>query len=596
VPELNSFDALDWSVVAGVLLLTTVVGAVLGRRGSMRDYFLGGRDVPWWVVSGSIVATEISAVTMVAIPWVVFRPGGDMRSLQVLVIGSILARLAIAWKLVPIYFAREVYSPYDVIGERLGEPARRTASALFVAGNILGQSARVYLMALVLEVVLHGELAALSAQSGLSSLVLSVGVVSVFAILWTWIGGVAAVAWTDFILLLVVLVTVVATLTVIAGGLDLGFERIWRVGIDSQRLRFFDFDTNPGRAYTFWAALLASSFGNVAAYGVDQMTAQRLLCCRTARDARKAIIGSSVAMVITFLVALVGVGLFAWYERHPMSLAGQELITTDDRIVPVFALEYMPAGLRGLVIAGIVAAAISTLTSALSALSQTSLSAAWLPLVRRIRAWRGIVLDAAAQERSAVRAARALVLFFGLLLGAIGIALQPVALKYGSVLDLALSLPGYTQGALLAGILLALTRAPIDGSGYVWSAPLSALWVYCCAWHGPRTDLMVPPIAVAVGVAWLFLRSWPDWRAGVPLSRVLLQASYLIGALALCVWVSRHGEFWWQPIQSDAGRWLPLAFPWYVPAGCVFAFALGHVLARSEPLATANTDPRPIRS
>jgi len=595
VPELNGFSALDWSVVAGVLALTTIVGAVLGKHANLRDYFLGGRKVPWWVVSASIIATEISAVTMVAIPWTVYRPGGDMTSLSLLVIGSILARLAIAWKLVPLYFAREVYSPYDLFGEHLGEGARRMASALFVAGSILSQSARVYLTGLVLEVVLHEELQALATATGLPSLAISIGIVALFAVAWTWIGGVAAVAWTDFLLLLVFIVSAAAMLIVISNGLDLGFERVWRVGIDGQRFHFLDFDTSPGRAYTFWAAAIASSFGNFGAYGVDQMIAQRLLCCRDARDARKAIVWSSLAMAVSFLVALVGVGLVAWYERNAMSEAGKLLVeSANDRIVPVFAMEYLPDGLRGLVIAGILAAAISTLDSALGALSQTAVSAAWMPWRRwRSRAAR-VTADPAAEERAAMRVSRAFVVLFGLLLGTLGVAMEPIARRFGSVLDLALSMPGYTRGALLAGMLLVLSRAPVDGSGFLWAAPISALWVFCCAWHGPKSDLYAPAIAFAFAAAWVLLRAWPDLRAGVSARRVGFQTFAIGSALGLCLWVGRHGQFFWQPVGSDPGRSLSLAFPWFEPAGCVMAFVLAHLLARPREQQVADVSAAPV--
>jgi Na+/proline symporter len=588
VPELNPFSALDWSVVAAVLVSTTIVGALLGKHASLRDYFLGGRKLPWWVVSASIIATEISAVTMVAIPWTVFRPGGDMTSLQLLIIGSILARCAIAWKLVPLYFQREVYSPYDVIGERLGEGARRLASAFFVVGNVLSQGARVYLTGLVFEVVLHDELQALAAASGLPTLAISIGIVSLFAVAWTWIGGISAVVWTDFVLLLVFVVSAVGMLVVISNGLDLGFERVWLVGIDSHRFRFLDFDTNPARAYTFWAAAIASSFGNFGAYGVDQMIAQRLLCCRDARDARKAILFSSLAMVVTVLVAVVGVALFAWYERHAMSDAGTLLMQSEnDRIVPIFAMEYLPEGMRGLVIAGILAAAISTLDSALGALSQTTVSAAWMPWMRwRARRSRTAV-DSIAEERSALRASRAFVLLYGLLLGALGVALQPIAHRFGSVLDLALSMPGYTRGALLAAMLLVLVRAPVDGSGFLWAAPISALWVFCCAWHGPKSDELAPAIAFVFAAAWIGLRALPDLRARVGVGRIALQTAAVSLALLLCIWVGRHGEFWWQPLASDPGRELSLAFPWFEPAGCVLAFVLAHLLSRDVPVVVA---------
>jgi len=597
VPELNRFSALDWTVVASVLVASTLVGAFLGKHTTLRDFFLGGRKLPWWVVSASIIATEISAVTMVAIPWTVYRPGGDMTSLSLLVIGSILARFAIAWKLVPLYFAREVYSPYDLFGEHLGEGARRMASALFVAGSILSQSARVYLTGLVLEVVLHAELQALASATGLPSLAISIGIVSLFAVAWTWIGGVAAVAWTDFLLLIVFIVSAVAMLVVISGGMDLGFERVWRVGIDSHRFHFLDFETNPARAYTFWAAAIASSFGNFGAYGVDQMIAQRLLCCRDGRDARKAIVWSSLAMGVSFLVALVGVGLVAWYERHPMSDAGRLLVeSASDRIVPVFAMEYLPDGLRGLVIAGILAAAISTLDSALGALSQTTVSAAWLPWHRWRARRAGITVEPAREDRTTLRVSRGLVLVFGALLGTLGVAMEPVARRFGSVLDLALSMPGYTRGALLAGMLLVLTRAPVDGSGFLWAAPVSALWVFCCAWHGPKSETYAPALAFTIAAGWVFLRAWPDLRGGERSGRVALQTFVMFAALSLCIWVGRHGEIWWQPVASDSGRWLALAFPWYEPAGCVFAFVLAHVLARTHARAGVLDRPAMSRS
>ncbi|MBL8861882.1 MAG: hypothetical protein JNK02_07700 [Planctomycetes bacterium] len=592
MPQLNGFSALDWTVVAAVLAVSTLLGAVLGRHASLRDYFLGGRKLPWWVVAGSIAATEISAVTMVAIPWTVYRPGGNFTSLALLVIGSILARVAIAWVLVPVYFQREVYSPYDLIGERLGEGARRMASALFAVGNVLSQSARVYLTGLVLEVVLHAELQSLSAAVGVPTLALSIGLVASFAVLWTWLGGVAAVAWTDFLLLFVFIASAVAMLAVISAGLDLGFERVWRVGVDSQRFTFFDFETSPARAYTFWAAAIASSFGNFGAYGVDQMVAQRLLCCRDARAARLAILASSGAMAITLLVAVVGVGLTAWYERNPMSEAGAALIAAaNDRIVPVFAMEVLPAGLRGLVVAGIVATAITTLDSALGALSQTAVSVVWAPW-RRLRVRRaGAAWDAVREDGRALRVSRRFVIVFGVLLGALGFAMQEVATRYGSVLDLALSMPGYTRGALLAAMLLVLTRATVDGSGFLWAAPASVLWVFCCAWHGPRAELVAPAAAFSLFACWTFLRAWPDLVAGISLRRVLGQTAVLGAALLFALWVGRHGEFWWQPVATESGQLLPLAFPWYEPAGCVAAFVLAHVLARPTGVSARVSEP-----
>jgi hypothetical protein len=114
----------------------------------------------------------------------------------------------------------------------------------------------------------------------------------------------------------------------------------------------------------------------------------------------------------------------------------------------------------------------------------------------------------------------------------------------------------------------------------VWAAPVSALWVYCCAWHGPRTEAIAPAAAFALFTSWTFLRAWPDARRGVGLARLAGQAGVLAATLLLAIWIGRHGELWWQPLPGEAGRELPLAFPWYEPAGCVVAFCLSVLLAR----------------
>lgn len=159
-PSTLSFGALDWGVVLGVLLATSLFGAWFGRQSTLRDFFLGGRRLPWWAVSASIVATEISALTLVSLPAIVFVDGGTCAYLQITLIGSVVARLAIAWWLVPAYYQEEIYSPYDWVGRRLGESARRMMTLFGAIGGVLSQAARVYLTAVVLEILLHEQLRA----------------------------------------------------------------------------------------------------------------------------------------------------------------------------------------------------------------------------------------------------------------------------------------------------------------------------------------------------------------------------------------------------------------------------------------------------
>ena len=181
----EGFTLLDWSLVVGYMLLTTWVGHLMsGKQANIKDFFLGGRTLPWWSVSGSMIATEISALTFIGVPGMVFAMQGDWAYLQ-WGLGSVVARFAVAWWLVPLYYQREIYSPYDFMGDRLGEGVRRLVTLLFSLGSILGQSVRVLVTAIILQVV-----------TGLDAR-LCIVVIGVIAVIWTFMGGMRTVIWTD---------------------------------------------------------------------------------------------------------------------------------------------------------------------------------------------------------------------------------------------------------------------------------------------------------------------------------------------------------------------------------------------------------------
>lgn len=555
--ELGRFGALDWAIVLGALLVVTALGHVLsGRQATIRDFFLGGRRLPWYAVAASIVATEISAVTLVGLPSVVFREGGNLTYLQIGLFGSLVARALIAIFLVPAYYEREIYSPYDYMGERLGGRVRGLTTALFALGGVLAQSARVYLIAVVLEVILAEELSWIEGATGLPPLVTAVGAITVVAVLWTWMGGIATVVWTDAFLFALFLSAVAIALWTVVRGVDGGAREVLEVGSAAGKLRLFDLDTDPKKAYTIWAALFAQSWAGVGAYGVDQLMAQRLFCCRGVREARLAILASYGGMLVTVLVGLTGVALYAWYREHPLAGEALALYTEKpDRIFPIFVLQAVPAGLKGLILAGAFAAAISSLDSILAALAQTTLSAVWLPARER----RGASDD----PKRALFVSRLLVLGFGLLLGALAVAAEFAARHYGSVLDLALAMAGYTQGALLAGFALAFQRrAPRRdlASGFVWAAPLSMTAVLSVAW--PQTWAFW----VVVGSGGLAALLWCATRLRREGPRALGGLEVLIGVTALLAWNQARGT--------------TLAWPWFVPVGAVYTYVLSRVLAR----------------
>jgi SSS family solute:Na+ symporter len=577
---------IDWVIVAAILGATTLLGLLCGRGATIREFFLGGRKLPWWAVSASIIATEISALTLVGVPFVVFKQGGNFTYLQLVLIGSVIARCVIAWKLVPAYYEHEIYSPYDYIGARLGRRARDMATALFALGGILSQAARVYVTAVVLEIVLHGPLEQLSHQLHIPTLALSIGVLTVFAILWTWIGGIRAVVWTDLFLFFVLAASAVIALSVVAQQLDIGFARIWRVGIDAHKLTFFDFDTSPAKTFTFWSATIAWSWSSIASYGVDQLMAQRLLCCRNVRDARLALVTSSVGTIVSILVAFVGVGLFAYYERHPLTPAALALYEArGERLLPIFITEVVPVGLKGLIVAGILAAAISSLDAILAALSQTALTSLYLP-------WRARRTQNPLEDKHAIRVSRFFVILAGLALAALAWKLNSVSRKSASILDLGLEMATYTQGALLAGFAIAYLRPRAGGSGFVWSAPLSVAVVFALARHEPRVPITCIAFATSFLAAWIFIRTLPALLRGERRLRALQQLVLVLLTCVAIVWLNRFGLI---PVEQPAalgGGWLHqrIEYPWYVPIGSTVAFVLGLALCRDAPTETHLTN------
>ncbi len=555
----GGLGALDWAIVLGLLVFTTWVGhRKSGSQGSGRDFFLGGRSLPWYAVAASIVATEISAVTFVSLPAVVWRPGGNLTYLQIGLFGSLIARLIVGFVLVPAYFEKEIYSPYDYVGRRLGEHARRMTTVLFAIGGVLGQSARVYLTAVVLEVLLPGELRAIGGLFGVSSLTAAVGCIGAVAVVWTWMGGLATVVWTDAILFLLFLAGAGGTLLVLNGLLEDGMLGAIRDGYHAGKLQLIDTSMDLHRPYTLMVAVFVASIGQVGPYGCDQLMVQRLLGCRDARAARWAILASMAAMVLIFVIALVGVGLWAWTStaQHWGGGGARALVRElPERIFPVFVGTMMPAGAKGLVVAGVFAAAISSLDSILAALSQTTLS---------------LLPERSRSARATVRLSRILVGIYGVLLCATAVATSWVAERYDSILDLALAMAGYTGGALLAAVGLALVGRHSPGSarggaGYLISAPLSVLCVVAVAWHGPGIAANLAAVGATLAGLLLLRGFRGTLAAGQAAGQTVLLAACLAGVAALAF----YGSLPPAPGTSDPGS---LPWPWYVPIGTLVAW------------------------
>lgn len=446
------FSAIDWTIVGLYIVITTWIGHRLkGRQESTHDFFLGGRSIPWYAVSASIIATTISAVTFIGVPAITFAAGGNFTYLQ-LALGGIIARLLIARYLLPRYYEQDYYSPYDFMSDRLGPVVGRVTAGLFMVGGVLGQSVRVYATALVIELLTGWSMGQ------------SILVIAAFAIFWTWMGGVAAVIWTDFVQFFVLVLGAIGALFVILTTLPDGWNTLHTIGYAAGKFKLLDFTTDPRIAFTFWAALLALPFQGVAVYGTDHLFTQRLMCCKNALEARKALLWSIVGECIPALMLLVGVGLFAFYNLYPLDTSFATLVEEKgDRVFPVFILNEMPVGMRGLLIAGVLSAAISSLDSILAALSQISVTMFYRSYVKPDES-----------ETHYLSVSRVLVIFWGLLLA---VTAWELSKSQGDLITLAFSMTTYTLGPMLGLFILSLLSTRLRVGGIAPAVCISVLAV-----------------------------------------------------------------------------------------------------------------------
>lgn len=423
----NVFTLLDWSVLLLYLAGTTALGVWLGRgQKDARDYFVANGTIPWWAVLFSIVATETSALTFISIPGLAYL--GDFGFLQVAT-GYLLGRIVIAYTLLPRYAGGELVTAYALLEKRFGGATRRFASVTFMVTRAFGDSVRVFATAIPIALILGPVI---SPEYVTPVSILALGATT---LLYTYHGGVRAVVWTDVIQTFVYLGGGLGAVYLIGNAVDGGWSAILTRAGDAGKLRLIDTYGGLDRAHTLWAGLLGGGFLSMASHGADQIIVQRLLTSGSLRDARKALIGSGIAVIMQFgLFLLIGVGLWAFYEAR--------VFPAPDKIFPTFIIEEMPAGMTGLVIAAILAAAMSTISGSLNSLAAATTHDIWAPL-------KGGLKDGP----ELLRTSRIFTLVWAVIL--IGGALLYRA-EGTPVVVVALSVASFTYGGLLGGFFLAM--------------------------------------------------------------------------------------------------------------------------------------------
>jgi SSS family transporter len=439
---------LDLTVIALYMAATLGVGLWFARRSAKSttadDYFLGARDLPAGAVMLSIVATETSALTVISVPGIAAK--GDWTFLQ-LAFGYLIGRIGVAIWLLPGYFSGRQQTAYQRLEARFGPATRRMLSSVFLVTRFLADGVRIFAGALPLAVVTGWDVAT------------SIVVMGLVTLLYTLFGGLKAVVWADALQLVVYVAGGMAALVIaldLAGGLGPVLERAGAAG----KLVVFDGRFSLDVPYAFVAALVGGAMLSAASHGTDHIIVQRLLATRSLRAAQVALVGSGVLVIAQFALFLaVGTALWAAGQADE-SVAG-------DRVFVNFIVQALPAGLAGLVIAGILAAAMSTISSSISALASALSTDIVAP-------WRG--LDPARPENAAslLRIGKICSLLWGLLLivGALGFH----GLASGRdtpVVVLALSIASVTYGALLGAYLLAGFGPRVQGRHVITGAAVA---------------------------------------------------------------------------------------------------------------------------
>ena len=420
---------LDLVVIVLYLAASAWLGLRLsGKQGNLRGYFLGDRDLPWWAVCFSVVATETSALTVISVPTVAYL--GTLTFLQV-ALGYLLGRIVVAAVLLPRYYRGEMTTAYAYLGLRFGRGMQGLASVAFLFTRLLADGVRLFAAAIPMKVILSGI------GIDLSYFVI-IAVLGIVTVAYTFVGGIRAVVWVDVMQMFIYVAGGIAALAYVVAGTDGNFLA---TAADAGKTQLLDFASDPVSApYAFVTAVIGGALLSTASHGADQIVVQRLLTCRTLRDAQKAVVTSALVVFVQFaLFLVVGLGLWAYYDgRTPEQLG----LATGDEIFPTFIVDVLPPGLSGLMLAGIMAAAMSTLSSSLAALSSSTMADLYQRFSTRTLS-----------DEEGLKLGRLFTLGWGLVFILAG------ALFRGTdnpVVELGLSVAGLTYGGLLGSFFLGL--------------------------------------------------------------------------------------------------------------------------------------------
>ena len=475
-------QSIDLAIVGVYLILVIWLGARCSRRQtSIDDYFLAKQQVPWWALMASIVATETSTITLISVPGYAF--GGDFTFLQI-ALGYLIGRVLVSVLLLPAYFRGKLLTVYQLIGQRFSPQVGRLAASIFLFTRCLSDGFRLFATGLVGAAVLASIPAvthltgAMSADIDENTILVSTAItlIGTVTLAYTLLGGMRAVVWTDLTQLIVYLTGSSIVGLILLNEMPSGWIE---TATSAGKFRLFDFALDATKNYTFWSAVIGGIFLTCSTHGTDQLLVQRYLSSRSISDAQRALVVSGFVVFVQFALLLtIGTMLWTYYatqapDESLVLMADGKM--SPDQVFPMFMIANLPTGVRGLMVASIVAAAMSTMSSSLNSLAASTVGDFYIP-------W----TDGSRSDRHYLTVSKGATVAWG----GLQLTMAFLAMKFSSrVIDEVLGLQSLTGGLILGLFLLgfiATRRSAAAGGGVLigivvmllvyLSTPLSWQW------------------------------------------------------------------------------------------------------------------------
>lgn len=417
---------IDYIIIVVYLIAIAAFGIISGgKQKTTSDYFSGSKTIPWWAVCFSIVAAETSTLTFISIPGLAYLT--NLNFLQI-TFGFLLGRIVVAYVFLPAYDKGGLKTAYTYLEDRFGKKTRSFASIVFLFTRTAADGVRLFATAIPLKLMLD------------ISYPTAITIIAVFSLVYTYTGGLKGIIWVDVIQMFIYLGGAVIAGIFILNLLPNGMQSVFDAADSANKFSVINLGFSGGLKnffsdpYTLFGGIFGGMFLSMASHGTDQLIVQRLFATKNLKDGQKAVIGSGIIIVIQFAIFLIlGVMLYAYYGS---------INVKSDEIFPMFIIKVLPLGVTGIIIAGLFAAAMSTLAASMSSLSSSTILDLYLPFTKK-----------KLEESKKLKLSRLVTVFWAILLIFAAVFFMETS---RAVVEIALSIASFTYGGLLGTFLLGI--------------------------------------------------------------------------------------------------------------------------------------------